>query len=672
MQRSTRWLSRRGFDIERLRFGLRTALAACLAMAAAWAVGLEHPQWSAMTVWAASQPVRSLLIEKSLYRVVGTLVGTAVGLGLLLLSGDSLLWLVIGLSLWVGLCAGAGNALHSMVSYAALLSGYSASMVALLGTATATNTLALGADRLLTVLLGVFMALLVGLVLTPRASRSDLEEQGRRSTSRVLHLLAERLGRPSRGPAQGLSELLTDIAVLEAQLEPSAAGSRRARHSARSQRSILAALTATLLWLQRGEHGSRLSEIGDGVAEAALAMDRAEPLPTVAAHLKRARDLAKGEQALAEVLGRLADALSERQRFRDTGRTRREFARLQVIRHRDWVHARQAMLRTTGVLLVIGLIWVATGWHAGAYVLLGTSVMVTLFSTFENPAWIMRHILAWQAVGALCAVAIRWLLWPWASAEWQLLLWLLPFILITVIPFSHRRTLNGSVDYVMILLLLSQPALPLGGTLGQSLAVALAVVTGPLLALIAFRLVFPTNARRRQRRLESMMLRELEAMAVRGTAGRAEIWQARLYHRVMRLVHWAHLLGEPSQRVIDGSLATLALGETLQALQQYRQAGASSGTVRRLEASLRRVGRLRQAPLEAAAALERLDRTLGHRQQAELARRVRYAASLLRDRRGFFTARDEVEGLTCERTGHTFSSDRRMPHGSCPGAVPRR
>ncbi|WP_175507869.1 FUSC family protein [Halomonas korlensis] len=631
-----RWLSHKGFDVERLRFGLRTAFASCLALAVAWAIGLEHPQWSAMTVWAASQPVRSLLVEKSLYRVVGTLVGTGAGLLLLLMTGDSLLWLVIGLSLWVGLCAGAGNALHSMISYATLLSGYSASMVVLLGTASSLNTLALGADRLLTVLVGVIMALLVGLLLTPRASRSDLEERGRRSTARVLHLLADRLGRPSSRTVQAPNELLVDIAVLEAQLEPSAAGSRRARHSARSQRAILAALTAALLWVRRREHGPRLTAVGDAVAEAALAMDSAAPLPAVAAHLARARQLSTGDAALAEVLGRLADALAERQRFRDTGRTDRELARRQVIRHRDWVHARQAMLRTTGVLLVIGLTWVATGWTAGAYVMLGTSVMVTLFSTFENPAWIMRHILAWQAVGALSALAVRWWLWPWAGAEWQLVAMLLPFIVVTVIPFSHRRTLNGSMDYVMILLLLSQPVMPLTGTPGHSLAVALAVVAGPLLALIAFRLVFPTNARRRQRHLESMMLHELEGMALRGTAGRAEIWQARLYHRVMRLVHWAYLLGEPSHRVIDASLTALELSETLQALQQYRQEKASPGTERRLEASLRRVGRLRQAPLEAAAALERLARTLACRQQVALAQRARHSARLLRDSPGFF------------------------------------
>ncbi|WP_445004083.1 FUSC family protein [Halomonas mongoliensis] len=634
---TTAWLAGKGFDIERLRFGLRTALASCLALVAAWSLGLEHPQWSAMTVWAASQPVRELMVEKSLYRMAGTLVGTAVGLLLLMVAGDSLPWLVIGLALWVGLCAGAGNALYSLLSYGALLSGYSAAMVALLGSADSLGTLALGADRLLTVLVGVVMALLVGLLFTPRARRSELEEQGRRCTTRVLHQLAARLGRHHHSGAQAPSDLLVDIALLEAQLEPSAAGSRRARHSARTQRTILAALTAALLWMRRrGQAGTLSPAVERAVHAAALAMDRAAPLPEVAGHLQRAQALASpGDPALAEVLERLADALLARQRFRDTGRARRTEGRLGMLRHRDWVHARHAMLRTTGVLLVVGLAWVATGWPAGAYVMLGTAVMVTLFSTLENPAWMMRHVLLWQAIAALQALTVRWLLWPLADAEWQLIALLAPFILVTVIPFAHRRTQNGTVDYVMVLLLLSQPALPLVGTFSHSLAVALAVVTGPLLALIAFRLIFPTSARHRQRRLEGMMLNELEALARQGTAERAAIWEARLYHRVMQLVHWSHRRGDATQRVVDGSLAALTLGETLQALQHHGEQ-ADAATRRRLAASLRRLGRLRQSPQEAAAALERLARTLAHRQQVALARQSRHAARLLRANQAFF------------------------------------
>jgi hypothetical protein len=68
-----------GFDRGRLAYGLRTAGAAAIALWLAWGLGLEHPQWAAMTVWAASQPVRAHLIDKSLFRGLGTLVGAVFG-----------------------------------------------------------------------------------------------------------------------------------------------------------------------------------------------------------------------------------------------------------------------------------------------------------------------------------------------------------------------------------------------------------------------------------------------------------------------------------------------------------------------------------------------------------------------------------------------------------------
>ena len=41
-----------------------------------------------MTVWLTAQPTRGLLFDKSVLRVVGTLVGAAVGFGLLALFLD--------------------------------------------------------------------------------------------------------------------------------------------------------------------------------------------------------------------------------------------------------------------------------------------------------------------------------------------------------------------------------------------------------------------------------------------------------------------------------------------------------------------------------------------------------------------------------------------------------
>src|SRR5256885_5273139 len=77
-----------------------------------------------------------------------------------LFRSGNLLWLVLGLAVWLGLCAGVGNLQRSFVAYGTMLSGYSAAMVALLDFAHPDQVFALGWDRLFTALTRVFAALL--------------------------------------------------------------------------------------------------------------------------------------------------------------------------------------------------------------------------------------------------------------------------------------------------------------------------------------------------------------------------------------------------------------------------------------------------------------------------------------------------------------------------------
>lgn len=151
---SLHWMTIRGFDFPRLKYGVRTAVACCVAMILAWALGLEHPQWAGMSVWAASQPLRGQLFEKGLFRVSGTVIGCVVGVLLVFAMQIHPALLIIGLALWIAACTWLGNLQRGYVAYGTVLAGYSASMVALLDTSHPDRVLQLGADRLGTVLTG--------------------------------------------------------------------------------------------------------------------------------------------------------------------------------------------------------------------------------------------------------------------------------------------------------------------------------------------------------------------------------------------------------------------------------------------------------------------------------------------------------------------------------------
>ena len=165
-----------------------------------------------MTVWAVSQPTRGLLIEKSFFRALGTLVGTLFGMLLVWGAGDNQLVLVLGLAGWVGLCTGCGNLLSGLNAYGTLLAGYSASLVALLSIANTADIVSLGIDRLLTVLTGVVVALVVGLVLGRGQDKDHLGGSVQQMTVHLLDAMAARLGGASSG--HDLHLLLGELAIV--------------------------------------------------------------------------------------------------------------------------------------------------------------------------------------------------------------------------------------------------------------------------------------------------------------------------------------------------------------------------------------------------------------------------------------------------------------------------
>ena len=602
------WLTGRGFDVPRLGFGLRTAVASCLALLLAWLMGLEHPQWAAMTVWAGSQPVRGMLVEKSLFRALGTVIGTLFGVLLVLLAGDNLPLMVLSLSLWIGLCVGIGNLLSGLISYGTLLSGYSATMVALLNTQQQTGQiLLLGGDRLLTVMTGVVLGLLVGLLFTPRNAEDPLAGRVRRTTSDLLRAMAAVFaGNSSETRGQTAHRLLKDVADTEQLFDAGAAGSLRGHRSIRALRALVQAQVSTIYWIRSSRN------LPTDAQMAALLENAAQVVDATASAGEQLRALEAAvagctEQTTARVLRQLLD--SQREHLATEGEhISMAVIRSPVVLHRDWTGARQAALRAVGLLLLIGSAWIATGWAIGAYVMLSTSVMITLFSTFETPSKIMRDILVWQAIAAVAALSCHWLLWPLATSEWQLIALLFPFILAIVPFFAHPRVASGSLDYVMALLLLSHPVLPLERTFSDSLSIALAVVSGPLLAYIAFRTLWPADARRRRQHLTAMMLNEIAGMASNPLAPvRHSIWRARLQHRLLKLIQSVSRSAEPLQTTISGGLAVLAVGDAIQQLQLLQLGQQPSSSVqRRIDLALLRLQRLSDNPEAAARGLRRV------------------------------------------------------------------
>lgn len=632
------WLAQRGFIPGRLHFTVRTALAAFCAIALALALGLEHPQWAGMTVWAASMPVRSHLIERSLFRALGTVVGAAAGIVLLLVAGGG--WpLVIGLSLWLGLCAGLGNLARGFTAYGAMLAGYTAAMVALLHSAHVDTPFAVGVDRMWTVLVGVAAALAVGLLYAAPQPEAAFDARLRALLSRAFRALATHFagaaGAPggARATAQDVDAariaLMGDLARLEEEFEAHAAGSLRARRQVHDLRRLVLALASAALWLRRQPPAGAATLVAplrraaaalEASAEAELAgTDQRGPQGVEA--LQRQAQLACDEVAaaatgmdgLAADLAAAAHALAVAAR-QDAGRAdvaaaapaANEATAMPwgVVRlHRDRAGAWEAMARAGLTAFATGALWLLTGWEAGPYMLLGAAIMTTVFSTAEAPTVMLRQVLLGQTLGVIAAFACRWLLWPHAASEWALVAMMAPFMLIGALLFAHRRGAGPvGFDYNMLVLLLLQPTLPLSGDVARWLELGVAVLLGPAVALVAYQLIYPVSARRRQRHLLGMMGADIAGIASRNSERRRLALRSRLLHRSLRLIRQV----ERSGGVTASALATagalmLAAEAGLAVARSMEQPTISGRDRRRLHVALGRLAQFGKATEDTAA-----------------------------------------------------------------------
>jgi hypothetical protein len=178
-------------------------------------------------------------------------LGSLFGIGLLVVSDGQLWVIIVGLALWIGLCTGAGNTLRGFASYGAMLAGYSAAMVALLHSARSDSPFTVGIDRMLTVLLGLLVAVAVGWAFAAPSDSAYPIRRVRQLSGRILRDVAARLAGSARPLRNDHDLLFSEMAAIEDALDARASGALRSRNLIQGIRQQLMAQVALLLWMRR-------------------------------------------------------------------------------------------------------------------------------------------------------------------------------------------------------------------------------------------------------------------------------------------------------------------------------------------------------------------------------------------------------------------------------------
>lgn len=598
-------LARLGFDTARLPFLARTGFTVALAVIVAWLMGLEHPQWAGMTVWAASLPTRGELLAKAGARLGGTILGALVGVLIVYLSQGQIAWLVVGLTVWVGFCVCTGHLFKSFLTYGSILAGYSASLVALVDTSQHDHILDLGIDRMLTALVGVVLAIGISWYFAQRNTDKVSFTELRSITAGVLRHLSQALGGEEASLEQFRHELLSRLSRLDARLETRGISSAQDHARAKRVRQLVPAIVSVLVWRRRAGDEDAVERMRDALERCATLLETNARFDELDRELEHIILTSETLASLSYLTPKLRELKANLQRVLiDSQSTETVRGSSKLILHRDWVGARQAALRAMTLMVSVGLVWVYTQAEVGGYMLLGTSVMASLFSTFDSPALLMRSVFLGQVAGATGALVCHWLVWPLADGAGGRVLLMVPFILIGVLVLGHRRTAAMGFDYNMVLLLLLQPIPALSDDFAHSLLLSAAVVVAPLIAMVGYRFVYPVNARARIETMRRLILHEVQDMAEKPLDAKTRIvWRQRIYNRMLLLVRWSDLVGDRRLPAAEWGVGVLRLSlvcEQVHALLPYLNLAEQ----RAMKMVLRRIARLEHDPVKVARALK--------------------------------------------------------------------
>ncbi|WP_313688477.1 FUSC family protein [Pantoea sp.] len=455
-------------------FAVKTCLAAFLALYFALELNLDKPAWALTTVFVSSQLYSASTISKSVFRLMGTLLGGVFIFFIFPLTVEHPLLFSLCVSLWVSVCLYLSLHDRTPKSYVFMLAGYSA---AIMGFPEVTTPLAITntvLSRIEEITLGIVCSSLVHGLLFPVSMRSLLEQSvsqwylnGRKLCSDLLsgiptdksperddilirmatnpqqveilitHCVyegdaARRLIRLVSVQYQHLSYLIPTLIAIEIRLQKLSA------LQITFPENVAQTFRQFLLWLHDGEAVGETSDIQQALATCQKELNetwRLGELPTeshllLIGVLERLTDFVRIAGAYQSVGGLVSDLSGDTTLAR--GKRTHRFFDKGLIR----LSALTAFCATFGSCLV----WMATGWRDGASAPVMAAILSSFFASLDTPLTSMKLFVRGVIVAIFISVIYVAILLPQATSFEALMICLAPGLVLLGLMIARPTT----------------------------------------------------------------------------------------------------------------------------------------------------------------------------------------------------------------------------------------
>ncbi|MGB3643305.1 MAG: FUSC family protein [Mesorhizobium sp.] len=583
-------------------FALRTTSAGLIALLAAYALNLDHPQWAMMTVFIVAQPVAGMVLAKGFFRLLGTLAGAVAAIGLTALLGTDPWLFVTALALWIGLCTYVSSLLRNPEAYGAALAGYTATIIALPAFGHPHLVLELATARCGEIVIGIACAGLASRLLLPQLARDAMHSR----LERCILDLAAYAGGAFGGDAAGL-----DLQYRKLVAETQALGEMRtyARLEAPSMATRAHPLRRTIGYLLSALSAARvlhtytapqnlalmpvrreLKTVVDEMA-AAPSLDDIRPwvakFDAVSGHAAQtATEHADSVDTLTRVTiaGEFAEAMNQVLRGLDALRappsghadSRRQPA---LVIHRDRHAAWRNALRAAIATMLVAAFWLATKWSEAAGIVIIVAVVASLFAPRPSPVEI-----AWGFFkGTLLALPFAYLVGQIALPALPGFGWFIVFVVPILVPaalaMANPRLVGVATAFAINFLAFLSPHQVMTYNPAEFFGSSASILVGILLAIGVYLVVLPADPWATANRIARAMRQDLARLCLHERIPRRSAFESLAYDRINQLMPLVRRLGRRGEAFLGGGIAAVTLGLEILRLRNLQRAPATPADV---------------------------------------------------------------------------------------------
>jgi uncharacterized membrane protein YccC len=479
-------LSGLGEEADVWRFVFKTLLAYYITGWLAMRFSLSQPSTAMLTTIIVANRQSGRVLAKSFYRCIGTLAGAGVALLIVSLFPQERVLYLVALSLWIGACAGGATLYRNFTSYAFVLSGYTAAIVAVPVIDKPLGAFDSAVARVSEVLLGVLVSGVVSDTVFISRLRDVLRRSAGAQFAHFMGFVQRCIGGKIAPDAIEKAHLrfvrdavqLEDLRSLVIFEDPEARA--RSRHLLLFNQEFMAASTSfeslhrLINRLKRGGHDVPAQALMELYAPIGTALDVpvkvAEAAGVVLPRLVAARQTMDSRapmlrarlvldsdlsdfQTGATLLSRFTDELHAYVRSAASLQAPRAVLgsaeRVRFTRGNDFLGAGLVTLRTTLTMLALGAFWIASAWPVGSSAMLFAGIFAGVHASAANPTLAIKSMLIGWTAGLFAGFVCVFFVLTGMDGYTLLVAGSAPFLMVGVAMMMWPSVTSLGVGYSM-------------------------------------------------------------------------------------------------------------------------------------------------------------------------------------------------------------------------------